>query len=102
MRVQWGGPYGKDSYLIDVMNVVRDEMYRLFRSEFACSHARVAIPSKSLSRIQSLFVRSRLQWRDPSTILLSVAQGVIVLTFEDYGITWDESARNPYGLETRR
>ena len=55
------------------------------------------IPSKSLSRIQSLFVRSRLQWRDPSTILLSVALGVIVLTFQDYGITWDESARNAYG-----
>ena len=41
MRVQWGGPYGKDSYLIDVMNVVRDETYRVFRSEFAYSHAGV-------------------------------------------------------------
>ena len=41
MWVQWGGPYGKDSYLIDVMNVVRDEAYRLFRSGSACSHAGV-------------------------------------------------------------
>ena len=58
---------------------------------------RMKIPIESFSRIQALFVRPRLHWRDPSTILLSVALGIIVVTFQDYGITWDESARNAYG-----
>ncbi len=32
-------PYGKDSYLVDAMNVVNDEEYRLFRSGFTNSRA---------------------------------------------------------------
>ena len=39
-----GGPYGKDGYLVDAMNVVTDEAYRLFRSGSARSDAGVHQP----------------------------------------------------------
>ena len=41
VSLQWGGPYGKDGYLVDAMNVVWDQKYRLFRSGFTGSHTGV-------------------------------------------------------------
>src|SRR5205085_5473424 len=61
-----------------------------------------AIPRRATSTIEPMvFVRTALgaerRWNALSLALLIAAGLVVVLTFADYGVTWDEDVHNWYG-----
>ena len=57
----------------------------------------LALPA-ARARSSAGFSWPRLSWDRLTLVLLLVVAGLILITFQDYGITWDEDVHNWYGV----